>query len=229
MKVIILAAGKGSRLGKTRPKPLTVLYKNKSILDFQVEKIAKKFGDVSITIVVGYKKEEIIHRYPHFTYVYNAQFAQTNTAKSLLLALEQIDDDVLFLNGDVYFDEEVLGLLLQSTFSSCLVNTSKCSDEEIKYTLDENGFINELSKKVRNGKGEAVGINLLKKNDITYVRKELAAVEERDYFEKALENLTLFKKLRLRPIDISDYYCKEIDFPEDLLEVQEHIERVVGK
>ena len=225
MKVIILAAGKGSRLGTIRPKPLTYLYKSKSILDFQIEKIVKIVKNADVTIVVGYKKEEIIHQYPYFTYIYNSEFSQTNTAKSLLLALEQIDDDVLFLNGDVYFDEEVLGHLLLSTSSACLVNTNKCSEEEIKYTVDEDGYIYELSKKVKNGKGEAVGINFLKKDDVDSIKKELYKVEDEEYFEKALENLTLAKKLRLKPIDISNYYCKEIDFPEDLQEVKEYIQR----
>ena len=39
------------------------------------------------------------------------------------------------------------------------VNTAKVSDEEVKYTTDAEGYINELSKTVEGGLGEAVGIN----------------------------------------------------------------------
>lgn len=227
MKTVILAAGIGSRLGKNNPKPLAQLYKDKTILDFQVEKIARKVGIHNIVVVVGYKKEMIMERYPQLLYVYNPAFKQTNTAKSLLLALEKIEEDVLWLNGDVYFDESLLDLLLTSKYSSCLVNIEECGEEEIKYSTDDKGFIQQLSKQVENAKGEAVGINLVKKGDLNNFKRELDAVEENAYFEKALENLTLAKKLQLKPVDMGNYYCKEIDFPEDLVAVQQFINRNV--
>ena len=37
----------------------------------------------------------------------------------------QIEDDVIWLNGDVYFDPEILDLMFQSRESVCLVNVSE--------------------------------------------------------------------------------------------------------
>jgi hypothetical protein len=48
----------------------------------------------------------------------------------------------------------------------------------------------------------------------------LHKVSEDDYFEKALENLTVSDNLKLRPVDVGKYFCREIDFEEDLIEVQ---------
>jgi hypothetical protein len=52
---------------------------------------------------------------------------------------------------------------------------------------------------------------------------ELNRVSDNAYFEKALENLTLDKKLRLLPVNKERYFCQEIDFQEDLQEVLEYL------
>ncbi len=223
MKAVILAAGMGTRLGTLVPKPLTSLKNEKTILDFQIAKLTEIVGANNIYIVVGYKKEIIMEAHPGGVFIYNNAYANTNTAKSLLCALSKIDDDVIWLNGDVYFDTEALSLLKDSDFSACLVDTKKCNDEEIKYTVNEDGFIKELSKEAQNGLGEAVGINLIKKPDLKLFVESLDKVGAKDYFEKALENLTLAGQLKLRAINIENYFCKEIDFEQDLIEVQNYL------
>jgi hypothetical protein len=53
MKIIILAAGIGSRLGNPAPKPLTVLQNGKSIMQMQIEQFTKYFNPDNIMVVVG--------------------------------------------------------------------------------------------------------------------------------------------------------------------------------
>lgn len=223
MKAVILAAGMGTRFGTLIPKPLTSLKNEKTILDFQLEKLADKIGINSIYVVVGYKKEIIMEAYPELIFIYNEAYAQTNTAKSLLAGLKKVDDDVIWLNGDVYFEKDILELLTESKNSACIVDTKKCGDEEIKYSIDSDGNIKELSKEVRNASGEAVGINLIKKNDLGIFIEELEKVDKKDYFEKALENLVQAGKIILKPINLEKLYCKEIDFEEDLKAVQKYL------
>jgi choline kinase len=220
MEAIILAAGMGTRLGSLIPKPLTSLIDEKTILDYQIEKLLRKSQIHNIFIVVGYKKEIIMEKFPDFLFIYNNAYARTNTAKSLLAAVNKIDDDVIWMNGDVFFDEKILDLLMNSKESACLVDQKKCGSEEIKYNLNTDGFIHNLSKKIRNGKGEALGVNVIRQPDLDKLRKELHNVNEDDYFEKALENLTVSNILKLRPVDVGRYFCREIDFEEDLIEVQ---------
>jgi len=213
----------GTRLGTLIPKPLTALVNEKTILDFQVDRLSKVVGLDNIIVVVGYKKEMIMEKFPDLVYVYNNAYAQTNTAKSLLRGLTKVEEDTIYLNGDVYFDIGILALLIKSGYSACIVNRARCRDEEIKYNVKENGSIKELSKEVRNGLGEALGINMIKKNDIAMFREELATVANSGYFEKALENLTLSNRMHLRPVDIGQLYCREIDFEEDLIEVRKQL------
>ena len=65
VNVVILAAGMGSRLGRSLPKPLTELSDGRTIMQQQHDNIRAAFGtDVTITTVVGYKLEHIIEAFP---------------------------------------------------------------------------------------------------------------------------------------------------------------------
>lgn len=224
MKAIILAAGQGIRLGTNFPKPLCKITKGKTILDFQVEKLSKKIGFDNILITVGYKKELIMRRIPDLIFVYNQKYQKTSTAKSLLLALKKINDDVICIDGDVYFDEKILDMLLKTKYSCCLVDTKKCGKEESKYNL-KNGFIWQMSKSNKNPLGEALGINIIRKKDLNVFRNELKSLSDNERVDKALENLTTRNKLKLMPVYVGNYYCQEIDFKSDLNHVRKYVSR----
>ena len=221
IQVVILAAGMGTRLGKPWPKPLTPLADGRSILQQQIENVRSAFGDSArITIVVGFKLEMILEAHPDVSYVYNEAYDQTNTSKSLLKALRvSHESGVLWLNGDVVFDKRVLERIsgrIREEKSFVCVNTSAVGEEEVKYTVDGNGNINALSKKVENALGEAVGINFISKQDKFAVIEQLANCADNDYFERGLE-LTIEKEgIKIEPVDISDLFAVEVDFQADL-------------
>jgi choline kinase len=220
-QVVILAAGMGTRLARPLPKPLTELRDGRSIMKQQMDNLATAFADTfRVMIVVGFKLEAIIERFPEATFVYNEFYDQTNTSKSLLKALRASGDGgVLWLNGDVVFDPQVLVRVtpnMDANQSFVVVNTSKVSDEEVKYTLDQAGFIDQLSKQVQPALGEAVGINYVAAQDKAALIKRLAEVDDQDYFERGIEIAIEKDGLKFKAIDISDLYAVEVDFPEDL-------------
>lgn len=219
MKIIILAAGIGSRLGNPLPKPLTKLKNNKSIMQMMTENISSVYNTNIINLVVGFKKDLIMESFPDFTYVYNQYFDQTNTAKSLLKAVKKNkDQSILWMNGDIVFDKNILLKLKEYTdkdISFVSVNTSKVAEEEVKYTLKDD-YIDELSKTVKNGLGEAVGINFISSDYIEIFIKRLEECDDNDYFERALEIAIEKDGFKIKAIDISEFNCIEIDFEEDL-------------
>jgi choline kinase len=187
----------------------------------QMDNLAIAFDDTfRVMIVVGFKLEAIIERFPEATFVYNEFYDQTNTSKSLLKALRASGDGgVLWLNGDVVFDPQVLVRVtpyMDGNQSFVVVNTSKVSDEEVKYTLDSAGFIDQLSKQVQPALGEAVGINYVAAQDKAALIARLAQVDDQDYFERGIELAIARDGLRFKAVDISDLYAVEVDFPEDL-------------
>lgn len=219
MQVVILAAGIGSRLGNPFPKPLTRLSNNKSIMELQVENITKYFDINTINTVVGFKKELIMEAFPDVKYIYNNFFDTTNTSKSLLKALSKIDyDDVLWLNGDVVFEADILKELLENIHKSqsfMAVNTSRVAEEEVKY-ITKDGYITDVSKTVQNAEGEAVGINFISKKDVPFLLKGLQKCLDNDYFEKGIEYAIKEYDIKFKAIDISKFQCIEVDFKEDL-------------
>lgn len=220
-QVVILAAGMGSRLGRSLPKPLTELSDGRTIMQQQMENIRFAFGaDAHITVVVGYKLEHIIEAFPDVNFVYNEQYDTTNTSKSLMRALRASSTGgVLWMNGDVVFDPAALvraSELIVRDQSFVSVNTSSVSDEEVKYTTTAEGYIKELSKTVKGGLGEAVGINYISAKDKAILLRQLNKVNDQDYFERGLELAIEQDGVLVEPVDISDLYAVEIDFAEDL-------------
>ena len=225
-QVVILAAGMGQRLARPLPKPLTELRDGRSIMKQQFDNLEHAFGsEYRAMIVVGFKLEAIIERFPAATFVYNELYDQTNTSKSLLKALRASGDGgVLWLNGDVVFHPEVLKRvkpLIEANQSFVVVNTAKVSDEEVKYTLADDGFIRELSKQVVNALGEAVGINFVGASDKAALIRRLEEVADNDYFERGIELAIERDGLKFKSVDISDLYAVEIDFDEDLQRANE--------
>jgi len=218
----------GSRLGRSLPKPLTELSDGRTIMRQQHDNIRAAFGDTArITTVVGYRAETIIDAFPHVDYVHNDRYDQTNTSKSLLRALKATGrGGVLWMNGDVVFDPRVLGRaieFIERDQSFVTVNTAKVSDEEVKYTVTAEGYIKQLSKTVKGGIGEAVGINYISSADKRALIAQLGRVDDQDYFERGLELAIAENGLLLEPLDISDLYAVEIDFAEDLERANQYV------
>ena len=220
MKIIILAAGMGTRLGKPFPKPLTPLKSGESIMGRQIRNFCEYVSVDDIYVVVGFKKDMIMEAHPGPCFVYNPYFSDTNTSKSLLKAMKKVaGNDVLWINGDVVFEPEILERVfaeIKEGLSFSVVNTGKVGDEEVKYITDSYGNITEISKQVVNAEGESVGINFISAEKTELFIDLLEAVDDNDYFEKAMDNGAKSKVLQFTTLDISDYCCTEVDFPEDL-------------
>jgi choline kinase len=158
--------------------------------------------------------------HPNVTFVYNENYDQTNTSKSLLKALRASQESgVLWLNGDVVFDARVLERIaerIRSEKSFVCVNTSATAEEEVKYTVDGKGNINALSKQVKNALGEAVGINFISAHHKSAAIKYLEQCADNDYFERGLELAIENAGIEIEPVDISDLFAVEVDFQADL-------------
>src|SRR3712207_6550664 len=188
----------------------------------QLDNVATTFGDTArVVIVVGFKMDLVMETFPDVLYAYNQDYDQTNTSKSLLKALRlSRAGGVLWFNGDVVFDAAILDRvkpLMHEDQSFVCVNTAAVGDEEVKYTVDGDGFVRELSKTVVDGAGEAVGINFVSSRDKEVLIQHLEKCDDGDYFERGIETAIAEDHLRVRPIDISDLFAVEVDFEADLV------------
>jgi choline kinase len=228
IQAVILAAGMGTRLGRPFPKPLTPLSDGRTIMEQQIDNLRQVFGaDVRITTVVGFKLDLILEAFPNVTYIYNEAYDQTNTNRSLLKALRlSTEGGVLWMNGDVVFDPQVLEKvsdLMESDTSFICVDTAAVGDEEVKYTVDDDGYVDELSKQVVNARGEAVGINFVSASDKPTLIDRLSECSDADYFERGIELAISHDSMRVMPVDIGEFFAVEVDFEEDLTRANEYL------
>ncbi|MPZ59980.1 MAG: NTP transferase domain-containing protein [Propionibacteriales bacterium] len=221
IQIAILAAGLGTRLGKSFPKPLTELSNGTTIMQQQLDNLRGVFGDqADITVVVGFKLGLVLEAAPSVRYAYNELFDQTNTSKSLLKVLRLTGPGgLLWMNGDIVFDAELLRKArrtIEQDRSFVCVNTAPVADEEVKYTLDDAGNVAALSKEVVGGLGEAVGINYVSAADKAALITRLDECDPQDFFERGIELAILKDGQRWAAVDISEYRCVEVDFDDDL-------------
>ena len=228
IQAVILAAGMGTRLGRPFPKPLTPLSDGRTIMEQQIDNLRQIFGaDVRITTVVGFKLDLILEAFPDVTYIYNEAYDQTNTNRSLLKALRlSTEGGVLWMNGDVVFDPQVLEKvsdLMEADTSFICVDTAVVGDEEVKYTVDDDGYVDELSKQVVNARGEAVGINFVSASDKPTLIDRLSECSDADYFERGIELAISHDSMRVMPVEIGEFFAVEVDFEEDLTRANEYL------
>ncbi len=234
MKAIILAAGKGSRLGaETGGAPKCLLdMGDRKLIDFQVESLIQS-GVSDITVVCGYRFESVIeylkkYRSINIRTVLNHEFESTNTAFSLNLAIKDIKDSFYLLNGDVLFDGEVIRRLHHCHFDNAMAVERKiCGDEEVKVLLD-NTRINRIGKKIDKNRayGEFIGaakFSLRTAQLLSERLDDLICRQSRiqEYFEAGID--TILDQEFIACVDITDIPSIEIDFPEDLQTARERI------
>ncbi len=115
IQAVILAAGEGTRLRpltKNRPKVMLPVT-NRPILEHVLNSVVAA-GIRDITVVVGYKKEQVmtfLNTYPVPVQVV-VQDKQLGTAHALSMAKEYVHTKTLVLAGDNYVDPESLRSIL---------------------------------------------------------------------------------------------------------------------
>ncbi len=218
MRAVILAAGVGSRLGRPFPKCMSLLSDGEQILGRQI-RLFRETGIREIYVVSGFKQSLIMEEFPDVFYKYNPFFYITNTSKSLLRALEHLDDDVVWTNGDVVFDGGVIEEVAGHMHNIVAVDRKRCGAEEVKYRADEQGSLLEISKQVASPQGEAVGVNKVLRASVPDLVHSLTLCQDDDYFEKGIE-LCLQSGVSFQALDISAHRCIEVDFVEDLREAR---------
>ena len=110
MILIILASGRGSRLGKvtnTKPKCLINIYKNKTLIDY----LSEKFELFSKVIVVTGYKSKILKKKLNskkIIFVENKKYQNTNMVESLMLCKTLINNDLIISYADIFYDGNIL-------------------------------------------------------------------------------------------------------------------------
>ena len=114
MKALIIAAGKGKRLGDyTKDLPKTLLpVAGKPILDHQLDALAAN-GITDIAIVKGYLADTIQRDAIGTTFI-NDGYETNNILASMMYAASFLDDDVIVSYSDIIYSKDVVATLMGS-------------------------------------------------------------------------------------------------------------------
>ncbi len=128
MKVIILAAGQGTRL-----RPLTdncpkcmVKVNGKSIIERQLETMyACGIKEDDITIITGYRNDVLKDYFKNMGlhFIVNEEYETTNMVCSLMCArkIMESEEDILISYGDIIYNTDVLNKVLASESDSSVI------------------------------------------------------------------------------------------------------------
>ncbi|MDP8214018.1 MAG: NTP transferase domain-containing protein [Candidatus Euphemobacter frigidus] len=139
MKAIILAAGKGSRLGaisKGKPKCLIDIEGN-TLLEIQINTL-HACGIDDVSVVRGYAGDRI--DIPGLTYFDNPDYTDTNILHSLFCAREAMTGPLLILYSDIIYEEQVVRRLVEARHDiavGVMVNWKDSTRQRSKIALEE--------------------------------------------------------------------------------------------
>ncbi len=139
MKAIILAAGKGSRLGKiSRGKPKCLIdIEDNTLLEIQINTL-HTCGIEEIVVVRGYQGDKI--DVPGLTYYDNPDYAKTNMLHSLFCARPELDGPLLVLYSDIIYEEQIVKRLMEVRHDIALgvmVNWKESVRQRSKVALED--------------------------------------------------------------------------------------------
>jgi NDP-sugar pyrophosphorylase family protein len=147
MQAVILAAGRGTRLGnlsQNTPKPL-VKAKGKSLIEYNLEKLPRQIDE--IIIVVGYLKEQIINQLGFsyegrkIKYIEQKELLGTGHALHLCRALLK-DKFLVFMGDDIYAAEDMRKCLKHD--SCILVKKVPQKTTAAKMVVDKKGNLKAI-------------------------------------------------------------------------------------
>lgn len=152
LPAVILAAGKGTRLGKLsdhNPKPMTVV-NGKMIIENLMESLIKN-GFKRIIVATGYLNdvlETAVDKYrkqAEIICVYNEIYASTNNIYSLWLTKEYLQNGFYLFEADVFFENKIMQKLIAAkTENVMLVGKYNRMMEGTVVDLDEKNHVLQM-------------------------------------------------------------------------------------
>ena len=222
MKAIIMAAGIGKRLHAlniNKPKCLITIG-SKTLIRRSVDLLVSK-GISDITVIVGYKSDLIRNELNNdVDYYENPDFQTNNSIKSLWYAKDLLEDDVLLLNGDLYYEQGILDYAINQTNPVVmLADSTRIDNADYRFGFIGNQ-INRYGKHLTNHEtdGEYVGIVRIDQCFIKRFKQTLEEMitsgETNIWWEDVLYSF-IEKQIPIHYFDVAGTFWSEVDTLQD--------------
>ena len=222
MRAVIMAAGVGSRIqGLIHDKPKCLIQAGtESLIGRSVEMLKRK-GIDDISVITGYKSELIRDEIgARVRYFHNPFYQVTNSIASLWLARTLLDEDLILMNADLYFEEEVLDIALdQDEHAVMLSDSTRIDDADFRFGV-EGRCIRKTGNKLTNAETdcEYVGIVRIDKSFIgtfkSRLEKMVKARDMNNWWEGVLYSF-IEEHMDIFHVDVEGAFWTEVDTPAD--------------
>jgi choline kinase len=225
MQAIIMAAGKGSRLGgltKGQPKSFLEI-KGHRLIDYNIA-LLRHHGIKRIIIVTGHGCRSFEDEYagaPDIELVFNPFYEYVNVLGSFWVGMRYLTEDFLFFHADSICDPELFLEIIQSPGDIVLPVDHDTYNEEAMGVRCMYGQAVEISKKIPIGEacGEFIGIAKFAGDLLPQIIEEairlLKEKELSEYFEAAIQRLIDKQMYNIVILPTNGRFWAEIDFIED--------------
>ncbi len=241
MKALILNSGIGSRMGKytkDRPKCMTVLYGNETILSRQL-RILADVGIKDVVITTGIFADRLEEycvslKLPiNYTFVNNSEYLTTNYIYSIYCARDYLkDDDIVLMHGDLVFEPWILGGIKDHPGSCMVVEiTENPSPKDFKAVMKDGNIIRVGVEFYRDAVAAQPLYKLGQKTWLAWLRQICRFCEmgiTGCYAEAALNDI-LADSVVLKPYDVAQSLCSEIDTEDDFEFVRKKLKETEKK
>ena len=234
MKYIILVAGRGTRISRSVggiAKCLLEIHPGKKLIVNTLEKLLDHgVSPHEIVVVTGYQAGRIAHNISNFgvNIVTNPFFDITNSIASFWFARKHIDGDFIALNGDTYFEPEILDVLKESPEElTMLCDSSRIEDADYRFKW-EDGKLLKYGKDLplEETTGEYVGMAKVSGFGVTKFKNKLteliASQQHGKWWEDAIYDLVA-DGYEVHVKDIKGSFWAEVDYIEDYQRILNHV------
>lgn len=228
MPAVILAAGRGSRLGSLtadRPKALLQVA-GRTLVERQVS-LLRRSGVGRIYIVTGFARELFRSMFDDAVQeIHNPDWMTTNNLVSLATAAGALDGGFILFNSDVLLHPGILDALLRAQHPCALAvdDQRPLADEEMKVVLDANGRLTAIAKTLdpATACGEYIGLAKFDPAGADRLRSAMAGMiaagRTNEWYEAAFQAIA--PEVALQTCSTAGLPWIEIDTPEDLAQAE---------
>ena len=149
------------------PYPLMPFSEGVTLLGRSID-ILREIGVTKIFVVIGYQAKQFkAYQANDVQLIVNSNYEFTSSMASLAMVKDLIDDDFLLVEGDTFYEKEVLKKLSEISDSNCFVMTEESGSGDECFVETKSGFITNISKdrhRVCRFEGELLGLSRISKN-----------------------------------------------------------------
>ena len=225
MRAVLLAAGVGRRLGQDRPKCLLEVG-GRTLLDRHLDILAAL--EVPVRIVTGFHAEMLAPVAGEAVELVHNDAFQRGSLLSLVVGLNDLEDDVLIMDADVLYDPTILRDVAALSRGFAVDPRTDPGEEEMMIGVQDG-----KARAIRRGRldgfelvGEGVGFFKIDRDALPTLRSLCDACDPDGDYEHAVDRFV--EAHGADYVLVAGRAWTEIDFPEDLAHAEQHVLPTLG-